>query len=104
MSSQHKYNPISFRPPEGDRVWLVEQAKEWDMPVNELLTRALREYRARWAGRAESADPGPDPEAGFERLARLAPAAAGHSGAAGGSRVFSGGAGGSPGAMGLLGL
>lgn len=48
MPSQHKYSPVSFRPPEADRAWLIEQAREWGMPVNELLTRALREYRARW--------------------------------------------------------
>jgi hypothetical protein len=48
MPSQHRHPPIGFRPPEADRAWLLAQAKEWDMAVNQLLTRALREYRARW--------------------------------------------------------
>ena len=46
MSSQHKHPPIPFRPPEGDRSWLLEHAKTEDLPVNKVLTIALKAYRA----------------------------------------------------------
>ena len=50
MSGQHKYNPIPFRPPERDRAWLLDHAKETDRPVNAILAVALAEYRERREG------------------------------------------------------
>ena len=47
MPNQQKYRPISFRPPEADRLWLAQNAKETGRPVNAILVEALAEYRAR---------------------------------------------------------
>jgi hypothetical protein len=46
MPSQHKHNPIAFRPPEGDRLWLLAYAQRTGQPVNRVLAEALAEYRA----------------------------------------------------------
>ena len=46
MPSQHKYPPVSFRPPEADRAWLLEHAKAEGKAVNAVLTAALAAYRA----------------------------------------------------------
>jgi hypothetical protein len=45
MPSQHKHPPVSFRPPEADRAWLLEHAKKAGKPVNAVLTAALAAYR-----------------------------------------------------------
>jgi len=45
MPSQHKYPPVSFRPPEADRRWLYEHAKQTGQPVNAVLAAALAAYR-----------------------------------------------------------
>ncbi len=47
MPNQQKYRPISFRPPEADRLWLVEHAKATGQAVNRILVAALHEYRLR---------------------------------------------------------
>ena len=47
MPNQQKYNPISFRPPEGDRSWLIGYASATSRPVNAILAEALAEYRQR---------------------------------------------------------
>ncbi len=47
MSSQHKRNPVTFRPPEGDRVWLYAYAEAADRAVGAILSEALAEYRER---------------------------------------------------------
>ena len=47
MPNQQKYRPISFRPPEADRLWLMAHAKRFGIPVNAILVVALAEYRAR---------------------------------------------------------
>ena len=47
MPSQHKHPPIPFRPPGPERDWLLKYAADNDVPVNSVLTEALREYRAR---------------------------------------------------------
>lgn len=41
MSSQHKHDPISFRPPEGDRARLLAYAERTGRPVNRILAEAL---------------------------------------------------------------
>lgn len=46
MPSQHKHRPVSFRPPEGDRAWLLARAAATGQPVNAVLADALAEYRA----------------------------------------------------------
>ena len=46
MSSRHKYAPISFRPPERDRLWLYDYAQKHDLAVNLILSLALAEFRA----------------------------------------------------------
>jgi len=45
MPSQHRHPPIGFRPPEADRLWLLEHAKETGRPVNAILAEALAAYR-----------------------------------------------------------
>jgi hypothetical protein len=47
MPSQHKHPPIPFRPPEGDRAWLLQYAKSTGQPVNRILAAALAAYRER---------------------------------------------------------
>lgn len=47
MIDRHKANPVTFRPPEGDRTWLYAHAKATSQSVGAILTEALAEYRAR---------------------------------------------------------
>lgn len=46
MIDRHKANPVTFRPPEGDRTWLYAHAKATGQSVGAILTEALAEYRA----------------------------------------------------------
>ena len=46
MVNQHKHPPISFRPPEADRVRLLQYAAATGQPVNAVLSAALREFLA----------------------------------------------------------
>lgn len=59
MPSQHKHQPIPFRPTARNRPWLLEQAAETKRPVNAILNdavtahrKALREQRQRERGKA----------------------------------------------------
>ena len=45
MSSQHKHNPIPFRPAARNRAWLLEEAKETKRPVNAILNEAVTGHR-----------------------------------------------------------
>lgn len=45
MPNQQKYDPISFRPPEADRVWLLAYHEATGVPVNRILAEALALYR-----------------------------------------------------------
>jgi hypothetical protein len=45
MPSQHKHPPIPFRPPKGDRAWLLEYAKRTGQPVNRILTQLVQAKR-----------------------------------------------------------
>jgi hypothetical protein len=47
MPSQHSHPPISIRPPEQLRTWLISYARQRDRPVRAVITDALEEYRAR---------------------------------------------------------
>ena len=47
MADRHKYAPVRFRPPEPDRLWLMERAEKTGRAVNAILADALAEYRAR---------------------------------------------------------
>lgn len=47
MADRHKHPPIRFRPPEPDRLWLMERAEETGRAVNAILAEALAEHRAR---------------------------------------------------------
>lgn len=47
MPSQHSHPPISIRPPEQLRTWLIAYARRHDLPVRAVVTEALEEYRAR---------------------------------------------------------
>jgi hypothetical protein len=47
MPSKHKHNPVPFRPPEGDRSWLLAHAEATGQAVNAVLVAALGEYRVR---------------------------------------------------------
>ena len=44
---RHKHTPIRFRPPEADRLWLLEYAAKAGRAVNAVLAEALAEYRKR---------------------------------------------------------
>jgi len=46
MPSQHKHPPVAFRPPEGDRAWLLDYARRTGKPVGRVLTEALAAFRA----------------------------------------------------------
>lgn len=52
MTDRHKHPPIAFRPPEGDRAWLLEYAATTGKPVNAVLTEALSAFRKRTEARA----------------------------------------------------
>jgi hypothetical protein len=41
-----KYNPIGFRPPEPDRLWLLAYAQRTGRAVNAILAEALARFRA----------------------------------------------------------
>lgn len=47
MPSCHSHTPISFRPPEPLRDWLIDYAERENRPVRGLIIEALEEYRAR---------------------------------------------------------
>jgi hypothetical protein len=47
MPSQHAHPPISIRPPEQLRTWLIDYARRQDRPIRAIVTEALEEYRAR---------------------------------------------------------
>jgi hypothetical protein len=47
MPSQHSHPPISIRPPEQLRAWLIAYARRHDRPVRAVVTEALEEYRVR---------------------------------------------------------
>ncbi len=51
MPSRHAHPPISFRPAEHLREWLVDYARRNDRPVRSVVTEALEEYRARREGK-----------------------------------------------------
>lgn len=46
MPSQHRYQPVSIRPPEQLRDWLFEYASRQNRPVRSVVIEALEEYRA----------------------------------------------------------
>jgi len=52
MPSKHKHPPLSYRPPEAERLWLLERAQRTGEPVNAILTAAVRALMA-----AEAAGP-----------------------------------------------
>ena len=43
---QHKHPPLSYRPPEAERVWLKDRAERTGEPVNAILTEAVRTLMA----------------------------------------------------------
>lgn len=45
MPDRHKHNPIPFRPPEGDRVWLLAYAERTGQPVNLILAQLVARLR-----------------------------------------------------------
>jgi hypothetical protein len=45
MPSQHSHPPISIRPPEQLRAWLIAYARRHDRPIRAIVTEALEEYR-----------------------------------------------------------
>jgi len=45
MSSQHKHNPIPYRPTAGNRAWLLEEAQETKRAVNAILNEAVTVQR-----------------------------------------------------------
>lgn len=46
MPSQHKHQPVAYRPPADVRDWLRALAARTGRAVNGIITDALREYRA----------------------------------------------------------
>jgi len=47
MPDRHKHTPLRFRPPEPERLWLMDHHEKTGRPVNAILTDALSEYRER---------------------------------------------------------
>ena len=45
MPNQHKHPNLSFRPPEGDRAWLLAYVERTGRPRNAVLADALAMYR-----------------------------------------------------------
>ena len=45
MPSQHKHQPIPFRPAARNRTWLLEEAAETKRPVNAILNEAVAGHR-----------------------------------------------------------
>lgn len=50
MADRHKHTPVRFRPPEADRLWLLEYAAKTGRPVNAVLAEALAAYRVQREG------------------------------------------------------
>ncbi len=46
MPSKHKTYPVSFRPAEADREWLLSYSAATGIPVNRILADALTVFRA----------------------------------------------------------
>jgi hypothetical protein len=47
MPSQHRYQPISIRPPEHLRDWLLDYAEHQGRAVRSIVVEAIEEYRSR---------------------------------------------------------
>jgi hypothetical protein len=51
MPSQHKHDPVSFRPgtkpgdPDGDREWLLDRAEATGLAVGTIVSEAVVHYR-----------------------------------------------------------
>lgn len=45
MPSQHKHNPIQYRPTVRNRSWLLEESAETKRPVNAILNEAVTGHR-----------------------------------------------------------
>ena len=58
-ADRHKYKPFRFRPPESDRLWLVEHSSATGQAVNAVLSAALAAYRANQCGPTTMAGSGP---------------------------------------------
>ena len=50
MPDRHKHQPITFRPSEDDRAWLLAYADETGQPMRRVLSLALSAYRASVSG------------------------------------------------------
>ena len=61
MPSQHKHNPIPYRPGVRNRAWLLEEAEETKRPVNSILNGIVTEHRKAEQERRKSM-PKQDPE------------------------------------------
>jgi hypothetical protein len=46
VADRHKNDPITVRLPEGDRVWLYEQAAATGRPVRAIIADVVAAYRA----------------------------------------------------------
>lgn len=46
MSDRHKTSPLRFRPPEPERLWLAAYQEQTGLPMNAILTEAVRALRA----------------------------------------------------------
>ena len=44
MPNQHKYSPYRVRPPEKDRLRLIQYIEKTKRKVNEIYSQALREF------------------------------------------------------------
>lgn len=50
MADRHKNQPLRFRPPEPERLWLVSYQEKTGQPMNAILTEAVRRLRAEVEG------------------------------------------------------
>jgi hypothetical protein len=47
VPNQQKYRPLSIRPPEADRLWLIGHAERTGRPLNAVVAEAIADYRAK---------------------------------------------------------
>jgi hypothetical protein len=59
VPNQQKYRPLSIRPPEADRLWLITYAASTGRALNAIIAEAIADYRAKHetvAGNGETGD------------------------------------------------
>jgi hypothetical protein len=76
VPSQHKHNPIAYRPPQDVRDWLAAESARTGQAVNALITMLARERMARDGGTTAAGALVEGGATAASRKPRAAPAAA----------------------------